>query len=343
MAGLSRGGRIGLLIAAVLIVMAFAVAVRPVFTPFFIAGFAAYLLYPPVCWLEKRRGLSRNASILVIYAVLAAIIGGTITYGLPPMVAELNYLAQQLPQYTAEVERWIQAVQHQMVMAGLPPGLQQVWSETVARGETAVLTAVRRILDGVVILGANALDIVLIPVMAFYLLRDAEALAEGTARLAPHQLRPHVVAVAAEIDRVLRGLLRGYLLVSLIVGALTSLGLYLIGMNYSLLIGVIAAIADLIPYFGPLIGLTPVIIVALLDSPKMALSALGVIVIVQQLENNFISPKILADAVGMHPLVVIFSLLAGGHLFGIVGLLLAVPVVAVGRVIVRYVFLRAIV
>jgi len=132
--------------------------------------------------------------------------------------------------------------------------------------------------------------------------------------------------------------IRGHLLVASMVGVLTSLGLALVGVKFYLLLGIIAGIADLIPYFGPIIGAIPAVGLALLNSSQQALYVLLVMVVVQQVENNLLSPKILGDSVGLHPVVVIFVLLAGGHLFGILGMLLAVPLTAILRILVNYLY-----
>ncbi|MBM7868103.1 AI-2E family transporter [Heliobacterium gestii] len=342
-AALSNGRWRILLVAGFwVILLLLAYLVRQTLLPFAIAFVLAYLLYPGVIWLEKR-GLGRIVSILAVFAVVLGGFGSLVAFGLPRIFGELNRFSVQLPQYSQELQAWLTRIQQDMIQAGFPPGIQQVWSETLSRGEGTLLAAVRWVLQSAVSLAENALDIVLIPVMSFYFLRDWEAIGKGSLHLAPQRLRAHVQIVGGEVNRVLRAVVRCNFLMAFVVGVLTTVGLTLIGLEYSLLIGIIAGIADLIPYFGPLIGMAPAVVVGLLESPRLALYAVLVMIIVQQIESNLLQPKLLGDSVGLHPLAVIFALLAGGHLFGIVGLLLAVPVAAVGKVVGRYVLLKVLV
>ncbi|MDD2422513.1 MAG: AI-2E family transporter [Heliobacteriaceae bacterium] len=334
--------RLFLVTGLALSVLVFAYLARGVLVPFFLAGTIAYVLHPAVLWLE-RRGFSRVWAILGLFGLVFGGTAGLIAVGFPRIVGELNRFSAQLPVYTTEIQNLIAWLQQSMVEAGFPPGVQQVWGETLARGEETLLAMVRWVLNGAVSLAANAIDVVLIPVMTFYFLKDWEMIGQEAARLAPHRFRPDVLVVAGEVDKVLKAVIRGHLLISLIVGGLTTLGMLLIGMDYSLLIGIVAGIADLIPYFGPIIGMFPAVVLGLLESPRLALWAVGVMILIQQVESNLISPKIMADSVGLHPLAVIFALLTGGHFFGVLGLLLAVPVVVVGKVICRYVFLKVLV
>jgi len=121
---------------------------------------------------------------------------------------------------------------------------------------------------------------------------------------------------------------------------LIGLGVEFVGMDYALLIGIIGGVADLIPYFGPIIGAVPALLLALTKSPWMAFKVAIVILVVQQIEGNLISPKLMGDSVKLHPLWVVFALLAGGEVAGFWGMLLAVPLAAVIKVVIRHIYLR---
>ncbi|QGG46717.1 AI-2E family transporter [Heliorestis convoluta] len=335
-------GRLLLVILLLLSLLILAYFIRAILLPFFIAITIAYLFHPVVDWLECK-GLPRSLSILSIFALFFGTIAAIITFGMPKVIEELIHFSEQLPGYIQDVDRLLVRIQESMVQAGFPPGLQQVWGDTLLEIEENLLTAVRNFLDGFFDLLAHSLEIVLIPVMAYYFLRDWEKIGNSLSRITPRRIRKDVHFLAAETDRVLKAVVRGHLFIALIVGALTAIGMWAIGMKYSLMIGIIAGVADLIPYFGPIIGTIPVVILGLLQSPQTALWAVVVMFIIQQIESNLISPKVLGDSVGLHPLLVIFALLAGGHLFGLLGLLLAIPFAAVLKVIGRYIFLKVLV
>ncbi|MBC9785636.1 AI-2E family transporter [Heliobacterium chlorum] len=322
-----------------LCVFLFAYLTRQTLTPFLVAALLAYLLFPGVIWLEHH-GIPRTWAILLLFVVVFGGFASIIAYGLPLILGELNRFSVQLPGYVEQVQKAADGIQQSLISSGFPPAIQQVWGETLAQGEETLLRAVRWLLNSIVTLLSNALDIVLIPVMAFYFLRDWETIGEGFLHLLPQRWRSHVQIVALDVNRVLKAVIRCNLLMAAIVGVLTTVGLWWIGLEYSVLIGIIAGVADLIPYFGPIIGMVPAVMVGLLESPRLALWAVGIMILIQQIESNLLSPKILGDSIGLHPLTVIFVLLAGGNLFGTLGMLLAVPLTAVGRVIGRYILLK---
>ncbi|WP_170270532.1 AI-2E family transporter [Heliorestis acidaminivorans] len=335
-------GRLLLVILIISTLLILAYFIRAVLIPFFIAFVIAYLLHPAVYWLEHK-GLSRSLSILGIFSLFFGILAALIAFAMPKIIEEMLHFSEQVPSYIQEVDILLARIQENMMRAGFPPGLQQVWGETLTEIEESLLRTVRNILDGIFDLLAHSLEIILIPVMSFYFLRDWDNIGQTLHRITPRKIRGDVQYLASETDRVLKAVIRGHLLIALIVGTLTAIGMWAIGMKYSLMIGVIAGVADLIPYFGPIIGTIPVVILGLLHSPQTALWAVLIMFIIQQIESNLISPKILGDSVGLHPLIIIFALLAGGHLFGLIGLLLAIPLAAVLKVIGRYILLKVLV
>ena len=184
------------------------------------------------------------------------------------------------------------------------------------------------------------LGLVIAPVFAFYILKEIEQIKESFIMTIPRKYRSDVLALGRDLDEIISGYLKGHLLISVIVGVLTGLGMLLIGHEFALIIGLIAGVAELVPYLGPFITAVPAVALALQTSEKTALYAVIVILVVQQLENAVISPKIFGKRIGLHPLVVIFSLLAGAEMFGFLGIILAVPVAGTIKVILRYIYLK---
>jgi predicted PurR-regulated permease PerM len=160
--------------------------------------------------------------------------------------------------------------------------------------------------------------------------------------LIPTRYRSGLVVIAHEVDEVIKKVIRGNLLVAALVAILATVGMMIIGMDFPLLIGILVGITNFIPYFGAIISTVPIILLALLKSKWLALYVLGVMVLIQQIEGNIISPKILGEYIGLHPLVIIFALLAGGSLWGFTGLLIAVPFAAVLKVLLKHVYLHLI-
>jgi predicted PurR-regulated permease PerM len=172
------------------------------------------------------------------------------------------------------------------------------------------------------------------------MLKDTENIKEAFTLTVPRRYRSDVTAIGRDIDEIISAFLRGHLVISFIVGILTGMGMYIVGLEFSFIIGLIAGIAELVPYLGPLITAVPAVALALLHSKKTALYAVVVILIVQQLENAVISPRILGKSMGLHPLMIIFALLAGAELLGFTGVILAVPGAAAIKVVLRYIYLK---
>lgn len=299
--------------------------VREVITPFILGSLIAYLLYRPVLWLEKK-GLSRVLAILFLYLLLGGVAFGLVFIILPRFWHEIRDLANYLPDYyDAMLNYWNQHGRNTLSIIDFTPlkvhlkSMANNWLKDMASG----------LIDSF----STIMDIIFSPILGYYILRDWDKLRDGFISIWPVRKRESVRYFGAEIDLVLQAFVRGELTVCLIEGALVGIVTALLGIKFALLIGVLAAIAELFPYFGPFLSGIPAVGMALLQSPRLALYTLVAFLIIQQIEANLISPRIIGDRVGLNPLLVIFALLAGGVLFGLWGMLLAVPMAAVIKVV----------
>ncbi|MCK9525137.1 MAG: AI-2E family transporter, partial [Limnochordia bacterium] len=186
----------------------------------------------------------------------------------------------------------------------------------------------------------HMISLVISPVLAFYLLRDHQAMRESALRYIPAAQRGDALYILQEINSALNGFFRGQLWVCLFVGLFIYGGLSLLGIPYALFIGILAGLFDIIPYFGPVLGFLPAAALGLSKSPLTVLWVFALFVAANQIENAIISPKLIGDRVGLHPLVVIFAVFVGAELMGIIGMLLAIPVASMIRVILAFFFLR---
>lgn len=333
--------RLALLILIAVGIVYFLYLVRAVLGSFFAGGILAFLLHPFVVFGE-RRGLSRNTSILLVYAGLGIVLAVFVFAGLPRLAYELNEFADSLPGYSRDLNAFIDHLQVRYDRAILPAGVRQVIDETLVSLEQEVIRILRGIARSFPGLFSQMLSIILAPILAFYLLKDADNFRAKFLDIFPNTCRGDAYHLLREIGRVLERFARGELLVSAIIGVLVALGMFFLGVKFALIIGFIAGITELIPYFGPVIGAIPAVGFALLKSKATAVYAAILILIIQQLESNLIAPRILGDSVGLHPLLVIFALLAGGELFGFWGLILAVPAAGVLRVTAAFLFRKLI-
>ncbi len=313
--------------------------VRIVLIPFIFAFFIAYLLNPLVQFIGNKK-VPRSLAILLVYLAVFGLSALVVIYGLPHIIEEFNRLGQAIPDLTGEMKKIMAYVEKRYSKSALPEGVKQVFDERIKHLEEILLGTVRAATTSLLKSFSYLLSLVIAPVFAFYMLKDIERIKESFTLTIPRKYRSDVLAIGRDLNEIMSGFFRGHLLILIITGALTGLGMYLIGLDFAFIIGIIAGVAELVPYLGPFITAVPAVALALLISRKTAVFAVIVILIVQQLENSVITPKILGKNMGLHPLVVIFTLLAGGELYGFIGILLAVPAAAAIKVILRYIYLK---
>ncbi|PKM88542.1 MAG: AI-2E family transporter [Firmicutes bacterium HGW-Firmicutes-12] len=323
------------------LVVWFVYSVRTILIPFFLGFLIAYVLHPLVDLLEKRK-LPRALAISVIYVFFAAIAAVVVFYALPVILRDLNNLVEVIPHYTATIQNMVIEFQLSYSRVPIPDGIREVSDGVINRFEQTSLSIIRGIVSGIIILLSQTFNIVLAPLLSFYFLMDYNEMGNKILCLIPTRYRQGLIVIAHEVDAVIKKVIRGNLLVATLVAILATVGMMIIGMDFPLLIGILVGITNFIPYFGAFISTVPIVLLALLKSKWLALYVFGVMVFIQQIEGNIISPKILGEYIGLHPLVIIFALLAGGTLWGFVGLLLAVPIAAILKVLFKHAYLHLI-
>ena len=326
------------LAAAVLGVVAGVVAwwlAPAVLTPFTLAIVLAYMVAPLVESLQRWARLSRPAAILVSYACLAVLVAGFAVFVLPDLVAELQRLMRDLPRTLAAVQKATGQVRAGYGRLPLPRDLRRAVDTGVTQVQGTLIGAVHQALAGLIGAFGLVFALVLAPVLAFYTLVDLAHIKRGFERLLPPAARQGALSCLADLDAVLSGWVRGQLTLATLVGGLATVALILLGVRFALTLGLLAAIGELIPYFGPVIGALPALGMAAASGGwrLLAETALAYLVI-QQLEGSLLAPRIVGGAVGLHPLVVITALLVGDYLHGLVGVILSVPLAGCLRVLV---------
>lgn len=313
--------------------------VRTILGPFFLAFILAYLLNPLVVALERHK-ISRKRSILIVFGLIITVLVTIIFLILPTLYNELSKLAVILPNAIQLFTERVDGFREQFKTTGLPSRVALVLDQHLGQGEVVIADRLNHFLVNLPKALSSVTLYILSPVIAIYFLADWKGLGIHFYRIIPQRGRMEWRRLWQDINHVIRQFVRGDVVVAVIVGILIGIGVKLVGMEYALLIGLICGIFDLIPYFGPVIGAVPVILLALTKSPSMAFKVGLIILIVQQLEGNIIAPRLMGDSVGLHPLWVVFALLAGGELAGVWGMFLAVPVAAVTRVVFNHIYFR---
>lgn len=324
--------------------------VRVIWPPLLLAGVIVFILNPFVSLLQRRR-IPRAAGTAIAYV---AFIGGLVAGGFliaPQVRNQWDQLAEEWPDLRADIESWVDERAQQSVDEEWPveiPTFEEIEDQLTGNGESGEeLTSEERTdqlfstLSSAREIAMRAFNVGLIllmaPIIAFYLLVDLPHIRRATESLIPESHKAQALLVGQRLNKTIGGYFRGQLLIATIVGVLSGLGMAAIGLPFWMVVGVIAGVTNLIPMIGPWIGAVPAVVIALtMEDLTTAIWAVVILAVVQQVESSWISPVIMRRAVKLHPAVVMLALLAGGSLLGYVGLLLAVPVVAVLKVLVGH-------
>jgi predicted PurR-regulated permease PerM len=311
--------------------------ISAVLTPFLISVIIAYLLNPLVARLHQR-GVPRGASILIIYVVFFLLITVLLLNAIPRFIDQLRDLGEHLPQLIEQVDAWMDGFNEDKKR--LPDALRKALDSNLNTLEEKTTAMITKTLEAAGNTIESAIGWFVVPFLVFYMLKDLKVMEKAVITFFPRQNRQEIIRLLRSIDEALGNYIRGQLLVATAVGVLAYIGYLIVGMPYAIILALIVAVTNIIPYIGPFIGAAPAVMLAFTVSPFMVLKVLIVNLLIQQLEGNLIGPYLIGRTLKLHPMLIIFALLLGGEMFGILGLILAIPVIAVGKVIVQHVVLH---
>lgn len=315
---------------------------EPILAPFVLGGLIAYLGDPMVdAW--ERRGLNRTSGVVIVFCLFTTLIVLALLLAVPRLLHQLDALVAKVP----DIYHWLTQVavpwlQQRLAIPGdrLP---QMDWSGQLADNWQSVGKVTASTLKQITGSGAGLLlslaNLALVPVVAFYLMRDWDILMAKVLHILPRAWQASTAHMAAEADEVVGAFLRGQFLVMCALGFIYSTGLWLVGLQLALLLGVVAGLASLVPYLGFVVGIVASCLAAYAQFQDWTVLLWVALVfgIGQMIESMVLTPVLVGDRIGLHPVAVIFALMAGGQLAGFIGVVLALPVAAVIMVIVRYV------
>jgi len=315
---------------------------EPILSPFIIAAFLAYLGDPLADRLEAR-GFGRTAAVSTVFIVFIVAFVLALLVIIPSLVHQADMFIQRLPAVIAwfqnsvmpTLSAWLGLETITLPFEQIKSAIMQHWQEA----GSAAAPILKQITASGIALVATFANLVLIPVVTFYLLRDWDHMVAWIREALPRRVEPKTSELAAECDAVLSEFFRGQLSIMLILGVIYSIGLWMAGIEGSLLLGMVAGLASVVPYLGVIVGLLLSGLAAMVQSGDLV-SLLWVAIIFgigQLLEGMVLTPLLIGDRIGLHPVAVIFAILAGGQLFGFMGVLLALPIAAVLVVFLRHI------
>lgn len=356
---LRRIGRWTLMLTALWLVGWLIWAARSALLPFAIGVVLAYLFLPIVNRFE--RGMPRWAAILMVYFIVLGLTVAFSAFLVPPLVDQVSQLISAIPDLPT-MQNWAEQVlaEYEQLLANLPTQMSEQIRDTISELFTQAANTLRTnfvsyvqgvgtfLIDSLLSIANTVsflLGFFLIPFWLFYVLMDQRAGRASFDQLLPPSLRSDVWTVVAIVDHDFSGYLRGQLILGLAVGSAAGVGLSILnlfGMEipYVLLLSVIAGITELIPIIGPILGSIPAIILGFMHSPTTGIAVLILYIIIQQVENSLLVPRIVGESVGLHPAILMILLVVCSQVFGIMGAILSAPVGAVARDVFNYLYGR---
>jgi predicted PurR-regulated permease PerM len=298
------------------------------FFPILIAGILFFIFAPVVKWLEKGK-VPRTLAILIPYIVAIGVVSLLIAFIGPILSEQVTDLIKNFPRYVKEFSSFVinmsQTGWFEWVMEQEYVSLEQI--ENTLTGYVGnlpenITTSITKVLGVVTNI---TLTLITVPFILFYMLKDGQKLPSKAVLILPNAYRHEGLKIFDDLNETLSAYIQGQLIVSLAVGIGCFIGYTIIGLDYALVLGIVVAVANIIPYLGPFIGAAPAVIIALLESPTKALLAALVVLVVQQIDGNFLSPLIIGKRLNTHPLTIILLLIGAGSFGGILGMILAVP------------------
>ncbi|KZZ84403.1 MULTISPECIES: AI-2E family transporter [Bacillaceae] len=347
----SKYFRLGYTIIILLVIIMLAVKVQFIFTPlviifqtlffpFLISGVIFYLFRPIVLYLDHKK-VPKTLSIVVLYILFIGI--GTLLFFLigPEIQKQFKTLIDNAPGIIETLQSKANEIRQSSWMSRFEENSNMTVEQATAKISDYFKSNVSNIGNGITgligILSSLATIIVTVPFIVFYLLKDSEGLSTKIARFFPLKANESK-KILKDMDSALSSYIQGQAIICLIVGIMMYIGYLIIGVNYSLILAIVAMFTNVIPFIGPFLAIIPALIIGFIDSPFMAVKVLIVAIIVQQIDGNVSSPLIMGRKLDIHPLTIILLLLVAGSMGGLLFMILAVPVYAVLKVIVSHIY-----
>src|ERR1700674_2564919 len=321
-------------LGALTLILAF--AIRGILGPFILAGILAMLLNPVVNAAERRR-VPRLVAVVALYGIIAAVLAAAVFFLVPIVSQEFTSLVAQGPAIASYFQD-LADKDHVVSILGVPIDLRQSYNDAVRNLPALLAGHLSSVVQTVFMLLNWIFQTILVLLVAFFLVKDAHAIRRFFRDLVPQGYRTDAHDVAADIYRMLGAYMLGQLIICALIGVVTGIALWIVGIPYSLALGIVAGVTAFIPFIGPFLGALPAVAVAafVTHSSGKVVVVLILYFVISNIVYNFISPKVFGDAVHLSPMLIIIAFVVGGYLGGILGLFVAVPVAATLRILFIY-------
>ncbi len=345
-----RRNRLILVIALVFLVVSLLWVARGELFPFIFALVLAYILLPLVNLLDlalrrllPRFGGARPVAVLLTYVIAVMAVVLFFQLLLPVIGQQFAALWDNRQEIASGVQQWADrglVWYRDTIPADIQTQIDTAVRQAGARLLSAAQTALVQTIGAVTSTVTFVLGLVIVPIWLFYILNEQSRFMRAAVQLVPDTIRTDVINIVRIADRILSKYLRGQLILCAVVGVLSMAGLMLLGVNFPLVLGTVAGVLEILPFLGPILGAVPAVLVALIQRPLLAVWTIVLFLVIQQIENTVLVPRISGKAVELHPALIIVVLIVGTQVAGLWGAILAVPLTAIVRDVFKYLYLR---
>ncbi|MFM0790756.1 AI-2E family transporter [Streptococcus suis] len=312
-----------------------------VLLPMILTGLLYYLLNPMVDWMEKHK-ISRTVGISILFVLISLLIIWGLAVAIPSIQEQVTSFAQNLPANIQKIEGQVTSLlQDQRFEQFRPTALEllnKVNDQIVAYAQKFSTSAVNWASNLISTASQIIVAVLIMPFILFYLLRDGQYLNKHITQYLPTKWREPIGTVLSDVNGQLSNYVRGQVTVAIIVALMFSVMFSIIGLSYPITLGVMAGFLNLIPYLGSFLAMIPAVILGLIAGPIMLIKVLVVFMIEQTIEGRFVTPLIIGSSLSIHPITILFVLLTAGQMYGVLGVLLGIPIYASIKVLVKAAF-----
>ncbi len=330
--------RIGIAALALLMIL----NVRNVYWPIVVSLIITFVLMPLCRVLSARfddmagRHIPIDISIIISFFVLIFVLFVITNSILKPLIMQVNLLAANFQDLVARTGQLVTEFENEQTQVYIPEQIKIIINDAIAKIGNYGVDGVKNLISTVFVVAGTMIEFFVVPIITFYFMKDGKRIVRLFIQLFPQSYHPHLILGSREIGLVLSKYIRGQLLMSCIIATLTFSGMWLLGVPYPMVIALLAGITEWIPVVGPIIGALPAILLGALVSPSLAVKVLVFYIVIQQVDSHLIMPQVMGTVISIHPVAIVIALLIGGSLFGIAGMVLAVPVTAVLQVVCKH-------
>lgn len=310
------------------------------FTPILIAGFLYYILNPILIFLNKRLKVPRLFGIILVFLLLILVIIFSLMSLIPALISQITQLASNVPQIFSDIEAWIIGLQRHSIFENFD--FEKILSSADISYASIAKTALNQTATSFnsifSVVAQTALIIGTVPFLLFYMLKDGEKMLPFLKEKFLKEDKNNIAGLLKEMNQTISTYISGQAIECLFVGVGLWIGYLILGIPYAFLFAVIGGLTNLIPYLGPYIGALPVVLVTVFNDPIKTLIAIGIVILVQQIDGSVIYPNVIGKTLAIHPLTIIIILLVAGNLAGLIGIFLGVPVYSLSKVLIRFLY-----